>query len=226
MTQPTPRFPSTRMRRNRRTPWSRDLVRENTLKVSDLIWPLFVIDGHNKSESVPSMPGVSRLTIDLAVEKVKEAAALGIPAVALFPYTDPKLRTADGREAYNPDNLICRAVTAVKKATGKNPTARHWFGYVSVQTFALLANQEKTVDGLKLAHAMQGFKLPPEIAMQPGAPPEYRGGDHQLMSTVFAGEAHDAKGDPDNVFSIRSLVAGEKAAGPVAETGCSIAFPA
>ena len=113
----------------------------------------------------------------------------------------------------------------IKKATAKNPTARHWFGYVSVQTFALLANQEKTVDGLKLAHAMQGLRLPPEVAMQP-AQPEYRAGDHQLMSTVFAGEAHDAKGDPDNLFSVKTLVAGEKAAGPVAETVCSIAFPA
>jgi branched-chain amino acid transport system substrate-binding protein len=125
-----------------------------------------------------------------------------------------------------PDNPHVKAFVAdIKKATGKYPTARHWFGYVSVQTFALLANQEKTVDGLKLAHAMQGFKLPPEVAMQPGVP-EYRAGDHQLMSTVFAGEAHDAKGDPDNVFSVRTLVAGEKAAGSVAETGCSIAFPA
>ncbi len=125
-----------------------------------------------------------------------------------------------------PDNAHVKSFVAdIKKATGKTPSARHWFGYVSVQTFALLANQEKTVDGLKLAHAMQGFKLPPEVAMQPGQP-EYRAGDHQLMSTVFAGEAHPSQGDPDNMFSVRSLVPGEKAAGPVAETGCTIAFPA
>jgi len=124
-----------------------------------------------------------------------------------------------------PDNAHVKAFVAdMKKATGKNPTARHWFGYVSVQTFALLANQEKTVDGLKLAHAMQGFKLPPEVGLQPGQP-EYRAGDHQLLSTVFAGEAHVAKGDPDNMFTVGSLVPGSKAAPPVAETGCHITFP-
>src|SRR3984893_3181156 len=86
-----------------------------------------------------------------------------------------------------PDNPHVKAFVAdVTKAVGQKPSARHWFGYVSVYTFALLANQEKTVDGLKLAHAMAGFKLPPEIAMQPGTP-EYRAGAHPLMSTVFAG---------------------------------------
>ncbi|MBI2719522.1 MAG: porphobilinogen synthase [Rhizobiales bacterium] len=111
-----PSFPTTRMRRNRRTAWSRELVREANLTVSDLIWPLFVIEGERQSEAVPSMPGVFRLSIDLAVARVEEAAELGIPAVALFPYTDPGLRSPDGREALNPDNLVCRAVRAIKKA--------------------------------------------------------------------------------------------------------------
>ena len=124
-----------------------------------------------------------------------------------------------------PDNPHVKAFVAdTKKQTGKNPTARNWFGYASVQTVALIANQEKTLDGLKLAHAMDGFKLPSEVAMQPNTP-EYRAGDHQLMSTVFAGEAHDAKGDPDNVFSVRAFVPGEKAAGPVSETGCTLTWP-
>ena len=109
-------FPATRMRRNRRTAWSRDLVREHELRVSDLIWPLFVIEGQNASEPVASMPGVARLSVDLAATSAKEAADLGIPAIALFPCTDPALRSADGREAYNPDNLICRAVRAIKKS--------------------------------------------------------------------------------------------------------------
>lgn len=124
-----------------------------------------------------------------------------------------------------PDNAHVKSFVAeMKKATGKTPSARHWFGYVSAQTFALIANQEKTIDGVKLAHALQGFKLPPEVALQPGTP-DYRAGDHELMSTVFAGEAHNAKGDPDNMFSVRSTVPGEKAAGPVAETGCKLTWP-
>jgi porphobilinogen synthase len=109
-------FPAIRMRRNRRTPWSRAMVRENTLTAHDLIWPVFVIPGSNRTEGVPSMPGVIRYSIDLLVDKVKEAADLGIPAVALFPNTPPELRTADAREAFNADNLVCRAVRAIKKA--------------------------------------------------------------------------------------------------------------
>ena len=89
---------------------------------------------------------------------------------------------------------------SIKKITGAAATARNWFGYASVQTLALIANQEKTLDAPKLAHALSGFKLPPEVALQPGAP-EYRAGDHELMSTVFVGEAHPPKGDPDNMFT-------------------------
>ena len=104
------------MRRLRRHDWTRRLVAESTLSPADFIWPLFVIDGENKREPVASMPGVDRLSIDLAVGAAEEAAKLGIPVVALFPYTDPSLRTDDGREATNADNLICRAVRAIKKA--------------------------------------------------------------------------------------------------------------
>jgi len=109
-------YPSLRMRRNRRTRWSRDLVREHTLQVADLIWPVFVIDGENAREPVSSMPGVERYSIDLVVKKAEEAATLGIPVIALFPNTPPPLRSAGGLEAINPDNLVCRAVRAVKKA--------------------------------------------------------------------------------------------------------------
>jgi porphobilinogen synthase len=109
-------YPSTRLRRNRKAPWARALVSEHTLTAADLIWPIFVIEGQNKSEAVASMPGVFRWSIDLAVERVREAAALGIPLVALFPNTDPGLRNETGSEAINPDNLICRAVRAIKAA--------------------------------------------------------------------------------------------------------------
>jgi len=114
---PTPRFPSTRMRRNRRTPWLRDLVRENVLTPRDLIWPVFVIDGKGQREQVASMPGVERLSCDLLVGAVQEAGALGIPMVAIFPYIDPSLKTPDACEAWNPDNLVCSAVKAIKDAS-------------------------------------------------------------------------------------------------------------
>jgi len=109
-------FPATRMRRNRRTPWLRRLVRENTLTADDLIWPIFVVDGENQREAVESMPGVDRLSVDLLADAVAGAVDLGIPTVALFPYTDPALKTPDGREAINPDNLVCNAVRAIRQS--------------------------------------------------------------------------------------------------------------
>jgi porphobilinogen synthase len=102
----------------RRHDWSRRLVREQALSVDDLIWPLFVCEGKNHREAIPSLPGVERLSIDLLVEAVGEAVTLGIPAVALFPATDPKLKTPECEEAVNPENLVCRAVRAVKAAHG------------------------------------------------------------------------------------------------------------
>ena len=105
-----------RQRRLRRTGWMRDLVRETTLTPADLIWPLFIIEGHNERTAIKSMPGVERLSVDLAVKAAKEAAAAGIPALALFPNTPDQLRNADGSEAYNPDNLMCRALRAIKSA--------------------------------------------------------------------------------------------------------------
>ena len=109
-------YPQLRMRRLRRHDWTRRLVAENTLSASDLIWPVFVIAGENRREAIASMPGVERLSIDLAVAAAKEAAALGIPVIALFPNTDAKLKSEDGKEAVNPENLICRAVRAIKQA--------------------------------------------------------------------------------------------------------------
>src|SRR5271163_1224993 len=114
---------------------------------------------------------------------------------------------------------------AIKKITGSAATARNWCGFASVQTIVLIANQEKTVDAPKLAHALSGFKLPPEVALQPGAP-EFRAGDHELMSTVFVCEAHPPQGDPDSLFTVKNPVPGEKAAGSVEDTGCKIQWPA
>lgn len=109
-------FPRTRMRRNRHDDWQRRLVAETNLSIDDLIWPLFVLEGENQRHAVASMPGVERLSIDLVLEACTQAVALGIPAIALFPYTDPTLKTPCGREAVNANNLVCRAVRAVKQA--------------------------------------------------------------------------------------------------------------
>jgi len=106
---------TTRMRRNRRADWARRMVRENILTADDLIWPLFVMDGQNTRMPVASMPGVERLSVDQAVRDAERAAELLIPCIALFPYTDPKLRDETGSEALNADNLVCRAVRAIKK---------------------------------------------------------------------------------------------------------------
>ena len=113
-----PSYSDTRMRRNRRHAWSRRLVCENQLSPADLIWPIFIRDGENEREPVPSMPGVERLTIELAVEAIGNAKQLGIPAVALFPAIDPVLKTPNAEEAWNSENLVCRAVRAVKQAHG------------------------------------------------------------------------------------------------------------
>jgi len=122
----TGRFPAVRMRRNRKTGWARRLVAENALSPADLIWPIFVVEGSNKRLPVPSMPGVDRLSVDLAVAAAEQAVALGIPAVALFPYTDPKLRTDDGREAHNPDNLAAGLPAPSAKPASTSACCSTW----------------------------------------------------------------------------------------------------
>jgi porphobilinogen synthase len=115
MLQPAP-FPANRPRRLRQAPWIRALVAENVLSPADFIWPCFVIDGEDRAEPIASMPGVERLTIDRLVAKAHEAHDLGIPAIAIFPNTDPGLKTPGAEEAWNPENLVCRATRAVKSA--------------------------------------------------------------------------------------------------------------
>ncbi|MEZ7845779.1 MAG: porphobilinogen synthase [Rhodospirillales bacterium] len=111
----SPTFPSTRMRRNRSADWLRRMVQENRLTADDLIWPIFVVEGSGKREAVLSMPGVERLSVDLLAEEVGKAQELGIPAVAVFPYTPEGLKTPGGSEALNPDNIVCRGVREIKK---------------------------------------------------------------------------------------------------------------
>ncbi|MCL4187262.1 MAG: porphobilinogen synthase [Rhodobacteraceae bacterium] len=115
LTSPAP-FPAARFRRLRRSAALRDLAQEVRLSVRDLIWPIFLRDGTGAEEPVASMPGVARRSVDRAVAAAEEAAGLGIPALCLFPYTDPAVKTADCAEAWNPDNLTNRAIRAIKAA--------------------------------------------------------------------------------------------------------------
>ena len=109
-------YPALRLRRTRSAAWSRALVAEHRLSPADLIWPVFVTAGTGNREPIASMPGVERLSVDLLGAAAKDAAALGIPCIALFPNTEPDRRSDDGREALNPDNLMCKAVAALKAA--------------------------------------------------------------------------------------------------------------
>ncbi len=110
-----PGFPRTRMRRNRAQGWLRDLVAENNVTVNDLIWPVFVLDGDNRREAIASMPGVERVSLDILLQNTQMAANLGIKAMALFPVVPGERKTLDAKEAYNPNNLVCRAARALKK---------------------------------------------------------------------------------------------------------------
>lgn len=108
-------YPNTRMRRMRRDPFSRALMRENTVTAADLIYPVFILDGENQRQQVASMPGVERVSIDLLLKVAEECVSLGIPVLALFPVIDASLKTYDGVEATNPDGLVPRAVRALKQ---------------------------------------------------------------------------------------------------------------
>ena len=114
--RPTAAFPAIRMRRNRKADWSRRLVSENSLSANDLIWPLFLVEGTSKREAIPSMPGVERLSVDETVRAAEEAVSLGIPVIALFPHTPMEKRDPRGSLAIDPDNLVCQATRAIKKA--------------------------------------------------------------------------------------------------------------
>ncbi|ODU21023.1 MAG: delta-aminolevulinic acid dehydratase [Sphingomonas sp. SCN 67-18] len=109
-------FPALRLRRTRSTAWSRALVAENRVSPADLIWPLFITEGRAVEEPVAALPGVSRWSVDRIADRAREARDLGIPCIALFPNTPHDKRSQDGREALNPDNLMCRAIRAIKDA--------------------------------------------------------------------------------------------------------------
>jgi branched-chain amino acid transport system substrate-binding protein len=119
---------------------------------------------------------------------------------------------------------VVKFVSDFRQATQKTPSARHWFGYVSVHSVRLAAEKAKSLEGPKLALALEDMELPPDVALQPGRV-RYRKGDHELMPNIFVGEVHQPKGNPDDVFTVAQLVPGEKAAGSVADTGCKMVSP-
>ena len=116
MTYAFDKFPSARPRRMRRDDFSRRLMRENVLTANDFIYPVFVLDGENRSEAIASMPGIQRQSIDLLLKTAEECVAYGIPALALFPVVDQSLKTLDAKEAYNPEGLVPRTIKALKQA--------------------------------------------------------------------------------------------------------------
>ena len=122
---------------------------------------------------------------------------------------------------------VDKFVADIRKVNGgKVPTARHWFGYTSVHTLAAVANREKTLDAKKLAAALGGFELPPEVKLQPNKC-YYRKGDHQLMTSAFVGEAlPKAAGDPEDLFRVDNVISGDKTAPPESQTGCKVQWPA
>ena len=112
------KYPNLRLRRNRQHDWTRRLVQENMLSVNDLILPIFLIDGKNRKESIKTMPGIFRYTIDKLPSIVERAIKYKIPMIALFPYTKSKKKTSFGTEALNKENLVCKATSFIKKRYG------------------------------------------------------------------------------------------------------------
>jgi branched-chain amino acid transport system substrate-binding protein len=120
---------------------------------------------------------------------------------------------------------VVKFVADYRAATKKTPSARDWFGYVSMHTVRLAAAKAKTLQGPKMAKALEDLELPPDVALQPGKV-RYRAGDHELMPNIFVGEMHPPKSDPADIFTVAALVPGEEAAGSVADTGCKMEQPA
>jgi porphobilinogen synthase len=154
-------FPTVRMRRNRTAEWTRRLVAENRLTTDDLIWPIFIIDGHNRRQPIAAMPGVERVSADLAAREAEQAAKLGIPAVATFPNIDMALRDETGSNIIDPDNLINRATRAIKAAVPEigvitdaalDPFTNH--GHDGILRDGVIVNDE-TVDQIARAAVLQ-----------------------------------------------------------------------
>ena len=169
MTNSNTSYPNSRPRRMRRDDFSRRLMRENVLTTNDLIYPVFVIEGENQREAIASMPGVTRLTLDLLVEEAKQLVELGIPALAIFPVTPSDVKSDEAEEAYNPDGLAQRAVRAIKQAVPElgvitdvalDPFTSH--GQDGLMDETGYIENDRTVDALvkqALSHAEAGADI-------------------------------------------------------------------
>jgi porphobilinogen synthase len=219
-------FPAIRLRRTRATAWSRRLHAENVLTPADLIWPLFVTAGSGIEEPIASLPGVSRWSLDLLVDRAKEARDAGVPCLALFPNTEADRRTEDGREALNPDNLMCRAIRALKDAVPEigvltdvalDPYTSHGHdGLVDEAGYVINDATAETLVGQALNQANAGADIIAPSDMMDGRVGQIRGaledaGHHnvQIMSyaakyaSAFYGPFRDAVGS-------RGLLKGDK----------------
>lgn len=185
-------FPAVRLRRTRATAWSRRLHAETALTPADLIWPLFVTEGQGVEEPISSLPGVSRWSVDGVVARGREARDFGIPCVALFPNTPAQLRTDDGHEALNPDNLMCRAIRALKDAVPEvgvltdvalDPYTAHGHdGLVDAAGYVL---NDATADAL-VAQALNQAAAGADIV----APSDMMDGRVGLIRTALEGQGH------------------------------------
>jgi porphobilinogen synthase len=185
-------YPALRLRRTRAHPWSRRLHAETVLTPADLIWPLFIVEGENVEEPIASLPGVSRWSVDGIVARAREARDLGIPCVALFPNTPPELRTDNGREALNPDNLMCRAIRALKDAVPElgvltdvalDPYTTHGHdGLVSADGYVRNDATAQVLVGQALVQAEAGADII--------APSDMMDGRVGLIRSALEGDAH------------------------------------
>ncbi|MGI9264815.1 MAG: porphobilinogen synthase, partial [Gammaproteobacteria bacterium] len=228
MTGPaTGKFPATRLRRLRRHDFTRRLTRENSLSVDDLIFPVFIVDGDNRRESIPSMPGIERLSIDLLVAEAAALVQLGIPAIALFPVTRTEDKSEDGCEAWNPEGLAQRAVRALKAEypdfgvitdVALDPFTTHGQDGIIDQSGYVL--NDVTVNALvkqALSHAEAGADMVAPSDMMDGRVKRIRGAlekaDH-VNTSILAYSAKYASGfyGPfrDAVGSAANLGAGDK----------------
>ena len=221
----TASYPNLRLRRTRATSWSRALHRETVLASADLIWPLFVTEGQDVEEPIATLPGVSRWSLEGIAARAKEAAELGIPCIALFPNTPADRRSEDGREALNPDNLMCRAIKTIRDACGSDvgiltdvaldPYTSHGqdglvdaAGYVlNDDTVAVLVDQavnqaEAGADIIAPSDMMDGRVKAIRMALE-------MGGHHNVQIMSYAAKYASAFYGP---FGSRGLLKGDKKA--------------
>lgn len=226
-------FPQIRMRRSRRSPALRRLVAETELSANDLIYPVFVLEGKNQAESVPSMPGVSRLSVDKLLPRLAEAFDLGVPAVALFPVIEADMKSLDGAECANPDGLVQRAITTIKSElpdlaimtdVALDPYTTHGQdGIIDDDGYVL---NDKTVDMLvrqALSHADAGADIVAPSDMMDGRVGAIRGaledaGHVNTLIMAYAAKFASAFYGPfrDAVGSSANLAGGDKSTYQVA----------